>query len=73
MLVGKIVNHHHNSKFNRGEEKGYFEYGGSTVVLLFKENSIKIDKDLLENTEKNLETIVKLGEKIGKKYSLNRS
>ena len=66
LMVGKIVNHDI-KKFKRGDEKGYFLFGGSTVVLFFKENEIVIDEDILYNSEKGIETKVKLGEVIGKK------
>lgn len=67
MMVGKIVNH--DKKYClKGEEKGYFEFGGSTVIILLKENQAVIDNDILENTSKNKETVVKLGETIGRKY-----
>ncbi len=67
LMVGKIINHHENHYFQKGEEKGYFKFGGSTICLLFKENVVKIDSDILENTAKDIETTVKYGEKIGKK------
>ena len=67
LMVGKIVNLHQNHTFKKGEEKGYFEFGGSTICLLFKDKTIKIDEDILKNTKNEIETIVKLGEKIGKK------
>lgn len=67
MMVGKIVNH--DKKYClKGEEKGYFEFGGSTIIILLKENQVVIDNDILENTNKNKETVVKLGETIGRKY-----
>ena len=66
LLVGKIVNNR-KKKIVKGEEKGYFKYGGSTVILVFKENKIKLDKDILENSKDGYETYVKLGEKIGLK------
>ncbi len=62
--VGKIVNHHQEYKFKRGEEKGYFEFGGSTIVLILK-NNFKIDEDIIKNTNDGNETRVLLGEKIG--------
>lgn len=65
MMVGKIINHHQEQKFCRGEEKGYFEFGGSTIVLLLEPNQVLIDKDILDNSNFNTETIVKYGEKIG--------
>ncbi len=64
IMVGKIRNHHQEYEFKRGEEKGYFEFGGSTIVLITKEN-IVIDNDIIENTNSGDETIVKLGEKVG--------
>jgi len=65
LLVGKIVNHHRKFKVFRGQEKGYFEFGGSTVVLFVKKDTVKLDADILENSAKNMETVVKFGEKIG--------
>ncbi len=66
MCVGKIKNIHSNYKYKKGEEKGYFEFGGSTIVLLVKKDIIEIDKDILNNSNDSIETIVKYGEKIGK-------
>jgi len=65
LLVGKIVNHHRKFKVFRGQEKGYFEFGGSTVVLLVKKDTVKVDADILENSAEGIETVVKFGEKIG--------
>ncbi len=67
MIVGRIKNHHQDYKFVKGEEKGYFEFNGSTIVLLFKKGTINIDEDILINSKNNIETIVKYGEKIGTK------
>lgn len=65
LLVGKIVNNPDICKTVRGEEKGYFEYGGSTIILMFKKNTIIPDEDIMVNTANNCETKVRLGEKIG--------
>ena len=64
MLVGKIRNHGLR-RFGKLQEKGYFEYGGSTVILLCK--GITIDKDILEHSAQGIETIVRTGERIGEK------
>ncbi len=53
-----------NTYVQKGQEKSYFYFGGSTVILIFKENCIKFDEDLLKNTQKKLETTVRVGEKI---------
>lgn len=65
LLVGKIVNHHREAHVRRGEEKGYFQFGGSTVVLLLKKDAVRIDSDILENSRQGFETAVKFGERIG--------
>ena len=65
LLVGKIVNHHQKARVKRGQEKGYFQFGGSTVVLLLEKGAAKIDEDILENSRDNIETIIRMGEKIG--------
>ena len=64
LLIGKIVNHDIKS-FKRGEEKGYFLPGGSTIIVIAK--NIKVDKDILEYSKKNIETLVSIGEKVGEK------
>lgn len=65
LLVGKIVNHHVTSNVNRGQEKGYFQFGGSTIVLLLKAGQAVIDPDILLNSQNEIETVVRYGEKIG--------
>lgn len=63
LLVGKI-NNYNKENFTKGEEKGFFELGGSTIVILTNDK-IKIDNDILEYSNKGIETKVKYGEKIG--------
>ncbi|MDD7517015.1 phosphatidylserine decarboxylase [Ruminococcus flavefaciens] len=66
MMVGRIVNNDDTASFLRGEEKGRFEFGGSTIVMLFGKDSVRIDEDILRNSAEDIETVVKYGEKIGK-------
>lgn len=66
-FVGRIANRKGISRFERGEEKGMFEFGGSTVVLLLKKDAARIDSDILENSAKGAETRVRIGETIGHK------
>ena len=65
MLVGKIVNYHEEASVKRGEEKGRFEFGGSTIIVCLEKGRIAIDKDILYNSACGIETLVKMGEKIG--------
>lgn len=63
-MVGKIVQTYHHPSFKKGQEKGYFLFGGSTVILIGQEGSWLPDKDMLDNTANNLETFIKLGSPI---------
>ncbi|MCF8362493.1 MAG: phosphatidylserine decarboxylase [Prolixibacteraceae bacterium] len=64
-MVGSIVQTYEGNLVKKGEEKGYFKFGGSTVVLLFEDDKINIDQDLLKNTAKGYETTIEMGESIG--------
>ena len=65
LMVGKIVNHKESCQVTRGEEKGYFEFGGSTILLLLQKDSVTLRPDLLTNTSEGYETQVHLGDNIG--------
>ncbi len=70
MMVGRIVNTVKSGRFERGEQKGMFEFGGSTVVLLVEKDRVKITHGggyVFETTRLGAETPVKCGEKIGEK------
>jgi phosphatidylserine decarboxylase len=66
MLVGRICNHHGTAAVRRGQEKGKFEFGGSTIVMLLEKGAAEIDRDILKNSSEGIETVVKYGEKIGR-------
>ena len=51
----------------KGQEKGYFKFGGSTVILILKAGVVDIDSDLLQNTEKGLETLIRTGQSLGRR------
>jgi phosphatidylserine decarboxylase len=65
-MVGGITQTYiSNSEIKKGDEKGYFSFGGSTLVLLFEKDKIIFDQDLIQNTKKGFETAIKMGEQIG--------
>jgi phosphatidylserine decarboxylase len=64
--VGSIIQTYcPGSIVKKGAEKGYFKFGGSTTILFFEENKVKIDEDIIYQTRKGYETKVLMGEKIG--------
>ena len=58
LLVGKISNHKQSTVVTRGEEKGIFEYGGSTIVVLTQKGRVTPRSDLLTNSKNGYETKV---------------
>ena len=68
MMIGRI-NNNRTTLFKKGDEKGNFEFGGSTIILFVKDNVIKIDDDILENSKNFMETTVNVGERIAKKIN----
>ena len=73
LMVGKIKNHEQrNCRVCRGTEKGMFEFGGSTVILMTEPGKVQPDEDLIRNTEAGHETLVKLGEQVGRKIKVGR-
>ena len=69
LLVGKICNRKQRS-FHRGEEKGHFCFGGSTVVVLVEKDKVIPHPDLLENSARGIESRIYLYEVVGKKYDV---
>ncbi len=65
-MVGTIIETYTpNTVVSKGDEMGYFAFGGSTVVMLVDSQHFTIDADILENTKNRIETAVMMGEKIG--------
>lgn len=70
LMVGRIVNLTEQGVVRRGEEKGWFEFGGSTVILCLEKDRVELDEDIRRNQAEGIETIVRMGEKIGRRKSL---
>ena len=45
----------------------YFAFGGSTIVTLFEPGTIHFDDDILENSSQSIETLVRVGMRIGRR------
>ncbi|KAK5960039.1 phosphatidylserine decarboxylase 2 PWA37_002527 [Arxiozyma heterogenica] len=66
MMVGSIVLTCKEGDFIlKGEELGYFKFGGSTIILLIPKNNIRFDSDLIVNSTEQIETLVKVGMSVG--------
>lgn len=52
-------------EYKKGDEKGYFSFGGSALVLLFESEIIRFDADLIEATKRGIEIRCLLGQSMG--------
>lgn len=59
-------------KVHKGDEKGFFAFGGSALVLLFKKGTIQFDADLLEATASGFEIRCLMGQSMGKQENQTR-
>lgn len=65
LLVGKIHNLRSNSRVFQGQEKGYFEFGGSTIIISVKKGRLELSKDVAKQTGNGKEMRICLGETVG--------
>jgi len=62
--VGTIVQTYTGASHAKGEEKGYFKFGGSTVILIVPAGRLAFDADLVANSAAGIETRILCGERI---------
>ena len=65
LLVGKIHNLQSSSRVFQGQEKGYFEFGGSTILVLVKKDRLALSEDVAQQTRNGEEMKICLGETVG--------
>lgn len=68
--IGKIHNKTE-TKYKKYDERGYFSFGGSTIILLFQKDTVKIDKDIENWSKKGVEVKVEYGDVIGHNIRIN--
>lgn len=67
MFVGSIVQTYRTgTNVSRGDEKGYFKFGGSTTIFFAEAGKMVFDSDLVQNSERCIETVVRMGERIAR-------
>ena len=65
MLIGRIINHKSYGNFNFGEEKGLFEFGGSTIIILLEHDEVEFSEAIHQSMLHNREYPVRVGEVLG--------
>lgn len=67
-MVGQITHSFTpNRSCRKGQEAGYFSFGGSSLVLLFKKGVLAPDEKFVVHSQENFETEVKMGQRVGEK------
>jgi phosphatidylserine decarboxylase len=51
----------------KGAEKGYFAFGGSSTITIFEPGAVKLDADLLEHSSNQTELYARMGEAMARK------
>lgn len=52
------MNHDVEQTVSLGEEKGYFEFGGSTVIVAVQAGQVRIDEDICKIVQKVLRRLL---------------
>ena len=65
--VGGIQNHYETESFKKGEEKGYFDLHGSTIVLLLQKDAVNLREEITKVTDTGSEYRVKIGDWVATK------
>ena len=69
LTVGSIVQTFSPPRVTRGQEKSYFRFGGSALLMLAQQRRIAFDEDLVRSTEEGLESRVRAGMRVAIKRS----
>lgn len=65
LFVGSIEQMHKESTpFKRGDVKGMFHFGGSTVIIVGEKDRWTPSPDILSNSYKGIETYIRLGDSV---------
>ena len=52
----------------KGAQKGYFRFGGSSTITIFEAGRVKFDQDLVENSKQQRELYAKIGDRMGQSH-----
>ncbi len=65
-MVGSIIHTYlAEQEVEKGQEMGYFAFGGSSILMLVEKAHARIHSDILANTTLGFETTIKMGEQLG--------
>ncbi len=51
----------------KGEEKGYFAFGGSSTLTIFEPNTVQLEHDLVSHSAEQIELYARVGSRMGRR------
>ncbi len=63
--VGSFVYTYEPGRVVKGQEKGYFRFGGSSTITIFEGKRIRLARDLVENAGRGMELYARMGDVMG--------
>ncbi len=52
-------------RVKKGDEKGYFAFGGSSTITIFEPNTVKLEDDLVDYSAEQTELYARIGSRMG--------
>jgi phosphatidylserine decarboxylase len=65
--VGSFEYTYQPGRIEKGQEKGYFKFGGSSTITIFEPNRIQLSGDLLEKSKQGMELYARMGDLLGQR------
>ena len=59
------VHRHPAKSIQKGDEKGYFAFGGSSTITLFEPGAVQLSEDLVDHSSQQIETYARMGDAMG--------
>ncbi|KAL7629835.1 hypothetical protein AAE478_001358 [Parahypoxylon ruwenzoriense] len=60
------------TKVKKGDEIGYFQFGGSSIIVAFQKGAVKFDQDLLDFSRQRIQVSVEVGMSLGMANPMNK-
>lgn len=54
------------SDIRKGDELGYFQFGGSSIIVAFEQGRIEFDKGLVDLSKQRIQVAVEVGMSLGR-------
>ncbi|CAK7224018.1 hypothetical protein SBRCBS47491_005406 [Sporothrix bragantina] len=60
------------AEVSKGDELGFFQFGGSSIIVAFQKDRIRFDKDLLDLSQQRIQVSVEVGMSLGQACAVSK-